>query len=270
MFHGNCPRCSSEIPQESVTTGQAMCSACGWTDPSFVISSQSKNEKKTITALVVAAIVIVLGYAHLVSWGSYAVKAPFMKIGEMAGMLSTPSLRELGQVCIDLNKWSCAKKAYLGIYTKNGDVSGLADLAYLQSRLNENEAAVATYTSYLKGGGKNGEAILRYAKLLEITSHDVDAMKMYEDSIVVRPDILPVQATAGIVRVMMKQGHFQEARERILAFHASAGNAKGFLNTELTQLDNYFKSKGKSVKAAPTKRAATPQQSAPANGDEAV
>jgi hypothetical protein len=70
---------------------------------------------------------------------------------------------------------------------------------------------------------------------------------------------------------MMKQGRYQEARQRILAFHASAGNAKGFLNTELTQLDNYFASKGKSVKAI--KRSAAPaasQSSASAANDEAV
>lgn len=254
----NCPRCNAEIGPENRQTGLAICGSCGWTDPSQTIHSAESNERKSIAIMVFMGLVMVLSFGHLVSWGSYAFQAPFMKLGEMTGMISKQGLHELADACVHLNKWACAKNAYLGIYKSKGDVEGIAELAYLQARLNETEAALSTYASYVKLGGKDGESLLRYGKLLEVANRTEDSIRMYEASIAARPELLPVQATTAIVRLLIKQGKYVEARERIVSFHGSAGNAKGFLNTELTQIENWFAAKGK--------RAGTPSIGKDVNG----
>ncbi len=60
--------------------------------------------------------------------------------------------------------------------------------------------------------------------------------------------MLPIAATGAIVRILMKQGQYTEARTRITEFHKSADNAKGYLNTELTQIEQAIKLYGRSGK----------------------
>lgn len=235
-FHGNCPQCGSNIPSERYGTGYAICE-CGWFDVSSRDLAQKQSEKKVIHVLIGASVVMVLMYAHLLSWGSYAVSIPFTKLAQLTGTLSKSGYEELAQACIELNKWDCAKDAYVGVYRKTGDPSGLSSLAHLQSRLNERDAALSSYAAYVKSGGNDGVALLRYAKLLEERGNSEQAIAIYEKSIAARPDILPVQATTAIVRHLIKKGQYEDAYARILAFHESAGNAKGYLNTERLQLE---------------------------------
>jgi hypothetical protein len=145
---------------------------------------------------------------------------------------------ELAEACIQLNKWDCAREAYIGMQQITKDGEGLLLLARLQVRLSEPQAAATTLATYFRLGGRDGDAALQYAALLEAQGDDASAMKYYEASIELRPKILPVQATTAIVRLLMKQGKYDQAQERILAFHESAENAKGYLNTELAQAES--------------------------------
>lgn len=235
-FHGNCPQCGSDIPRERYGTGYAICE-CGWYDVSSREQARKQAEKKVIHILIGASVAMVLMYAHLLSWGSYAVSIPFTKLAQVTGTLSKSGYEELAQACIELNKWDCAKDAYLGLYRKTGDSSGLASLAYLQTRLNERDAALSSYAAYVKVGGNDGISLLRYGKMLEEVGQMEQALVIYEKSITARPEILPVQATTAIVRHLIKKGQYEDAYARIIAFHESAGNAKGYLNTERLQLE---------------------------------
>lgn len=242
-FQGLCPQCGSEIPNERLITGSAICQ-CGWHDMSANAKATRRNENKTITFLVAVTIGLSLGYWHLLNWGSYAVSIPFVKLQQITGTLSKQGLEDLAQACIKLNKWSCAQDAYLAIYRNHRDVEGLAKLAHFQVRIEAKESAMSTYASYFQTGGKNGEAALEYAELLEKSGRDETALTYYEKSIELRSETLPVQATAGIVRILVKQGHPLDAHERLVAFHESAGNAKGYLNTELEQVESALAQQG--------------------------
>ncbi len=245
-FFGHCPRCGNQIPPERfVNNGFAVCE-CGWTDSTPVLRIVEKQEKKSIGIMIAMALLLIGGYAHLVSWGSYAVAIPFVKVQKMTGTLSNHGYIELAEVCTNLNKWSCAKDAYMDLYKSKRDMSGVSGLAKLHTRLGENENAMQMYAFYFQNGGKEGEAAIQYGKLLELAGRNEDAMKMYEFSIAARPGILPVEATTQIVRFMIKQGKYEEALDRITAFHESSGNAKGYLNTELQQLESYFSQQAKS------------------------
>ena len=235
-FYGNCPQCGTQIPQERYISGSPIC-ACGWCDQAPAQRRDLDIEKKTIYGMIAGALAMMAFYVHMVNWGSYAFKIPFVKVAQVTGMLSIEGHRELAQACITLNKWSCARNAYLDIYRSKRDVQGLADLAHLEVRLGESQAAVAAYAAYFQAGGKNGIAALEYGKVLETTGQVDQAVQYYETSIQDRPEKLPIQATAGIVRILMKKGDYEKAYQRIIAFHNSSENAKGFLNTELAQLE---------------------------------
>lgn len=235
-MHTFCPRCGTEFTSEHHSLGHVVC-ACGWIDETPVETASKSTEKKSIRAMAAFAIVFVAGFAHLGSWGSHAFSIPFTKIAQITGTLSADGYRQLAQTCIDLNKWSCAEGAYMDLATSRGDVEGLAQLGSLEARLNKPAQAVAAYQAYEKHGGSTATSLVAYGKVLEAMGNDAEAIRVYEKSIVAKPDALPIQATTGIVRLMMKQGRYAEAYSRILAFHDSAENAKGYMNTEAAQLE---------------------------------
>ncbi|MES2856146.1 MAG: tetratricopeptide repeat protein [Bdellovibrionota bacterium] len=231
----NCPRCQSDLGPESFKTGSAICK-CGWYDKGVDGSEQKRTEKNTVAVLAFATLVMALGYGHLINWGSYAVAIPFVKVQQMTGTLSSEGYIQLAEHCVTLNKWKCAENAYVDLYKSKGDLEALAKLGSLEARLEKYDAALQFYSIYAEKGGRDNRALLNYGTLLENAGRTEDAFKTFELAISTHPDVLPVQATTAIVRMLMKQGKTAEAKERIVAFHKSAGNAKGYLNTELTQL----------------------------------
>ncbi len=231
-----CPLCSNELNHERLV-GVTLCE-CGWYDKSAEAKKTIVTDKRASVFLAISSAVLFLLYVHAATWGNHMLSVPLLRAQQVTGMLSSAGYEELALACIDVNKWSCAENAYFQAHVKSRKPDALHTLAHLQMRLGKVDAARETYTQYFKVGGKSGEAMLAYAKLLEVANDDVQAIKMYEASIEARKEILPIQATGGIVRIMMKQGRYKDAYRRIVSFHDSAENAKGYLNTELGQLKN--------------------------------
>lgn len=234
-FHSFCPRCGNTLSNEHHSTGVAICE-CGFADESPSEAMIKKTEKTSIQIMLAFSTVVAVGFGYLQSWGQYATSMPFTKLAQMTTGLSPQGYRDLAKACIELNKWSCAEDAYIELTTQAGDVQGFAELGSLRNRLKQTEAALQAYEAYEKRGGKDAFSLVQYGKLLEAANRDEDAMKIYEKSIASSGEALPVQATTGIVRLLMKQGRYEEAYVRVITFHESAQNASGYLNTELSQL----------------------------------
>lgn len=234
-YHSFCPRCGTEFTQEHFASGSLIC-ACGWHDETVEKQADKKLENLTIKAMIGFAVVFTLGFAHVASWGNYAFSIPFTKAAEMTGMLSADGYRELAKTCITLNKWSCAEDAYTELAQERGDVEGYAQAGDLDAKLSKPAQAQQFYQAYEKAGGHNAMSLLAYGKLLEAANNDGEAQRVYEKSIAAKPDALPVQATSGIVRLLIKHGQYADAYERIIAFHNSAENAGGYLNVEAEQM----------------------------------
>lgn len=249
MLNGCCPQCGKDIPQSRYVTGFAICE-CGWHDTRSARLANRNTEMQTIRAMIIGSIVMAAVYAHLVSWGTYAVEIPFVKVAQMTGLLSVSGHQDLANTCIAFNKWSCAKNAYRSLYLKTRDVGAIAQLANLEDRLGEAEAARATYESYFAAGGKDATAAVAFARLLESAGKTDKAMKFFELGVANSGALLPVNATGGIVRLMIKQGKYEDAVARIEDFHASAGNAVGYLNIELEQLHERLAKQAKGRKPA--------------------
>jgi hypothetical protein len=247
MAHfGNCPRCNGELHKNVMSGniragGLAVCSKCGWFESQSQAKARVQTENQTITLMIAFSVALLLVAAHMVSWGGHAFTIPGLKVAQWTGMLSPAGYDELAQDCIDLNKYACARTAYIESFQINRSPEPLAKLARLQVRMQETQMAMSTFGTYFKNGGKDGEAALLYGQLLEQAGQDADAEKMLELSIAARSSMLPIAATGAIVRIMMKQGRYDEARTRIENFQASAGNAKGYLNTELAQIEQAIK-----------------------------
>jgi tetratricopeptide (TPR) repeat protein len=263
-FLGTCPQCSTEIPKDRYVSGFAICE-CGWSDTTGLRRANKAHDKKAVRSLVAGAVILVALFAHLSTWGSYSAAIPLVKIQQLTGTLSKAGYLELGENCIALGRFECAKSAYADLFSSNGDASGLALRANLEDRLGETAAATNDYAAYFSAGGKETKAFVAYGHLLETANRNAEASTAYENAIATTGEVLPVQATTGLVRLLMKEGKYELALERIKAFHESAGNAVGYLNTELTQLESYLgtqakasaKPKSKSKKpAADTKKVA--------------
>lgn len=247
MAHfGTCPRCNSQLHTNVMSGnikagGLAVCTECGWFESHAQADARVKTENQTIGLMITFTVSLLLVSAHMLSWGSHAFSIPTLKLGQWTGMLSSRGYDELAQACVDLGKYSCARTAMIENFQVHRTPEPLAKLARLQVRNQETQASMVTFSTYFRNGGKDGEAAILYGQLLEQAGHDAEALQMFELSIASRGTTLPIAATGGIVRIMMKQGRYEEARDRITAFHESAGNAKGYLNTELTQIEQAIK-----------------------------
>jgi tetratricopeptide (TPR) repeat protein len=241
----NCPRCKAELNDARNFNGTAICS-CGWIDPRAARVHQHQQEIKIIKLMVLVAFIMAGIYAHLLSWGAYATDIPLLKVSQMTGLLSNDGYREIAKACIDLNKYDCAKDAYSELYNEKHDVQALNDLAWLENQLGESTNAIATYKAYFTAGGKDLEAFTQYGFLLETSGQSEEAAKVYENGIANSGNSLPVKATTGLVHLLIKEGKYNEALERINTFHASAGNAEGYLNNEKTQLEEALSKQAKS------------------------
>lgn len=256
MAHfGNCPRCNSQL-HTNVASGNikagglAVCTKCGWFESHAQAEARTKAENQAISIMATFAVSVLLVSAHMLSWGAHAFSIPMLKAGQWTGMLSSRGYDELAQDCVDLGKYACARTAMIENFQIHRTPEPLAKLARLQIRMQDTQAALVTFASYFKHGGKDGEAALLYGQLLEQSGQDDEAIKMLDASIAARGEMLPIAATGAIVRILMKQGHYEEARQRITQFHASAENAKGYLNTELAQIQAAVKLYGRGTKQA--------------------
>lgn len=235
-YTGCCPRCGSNVKPLQMGSATMVCE-CGWLGSVQEKLAEKKNEQSVITMMVVAAIALAGFFGHFANWGSHAVRAPLLKGQALIGVLSTSGYQELAKICMEVHKYDCAQDAHLSLFKKKGDVEALLALARLQTRLNQRDIAAASYKSYFANGGKALGAAVEYATILEMKNDLAGALKYYDIAANEPTETLPVRATQGVVRLLLKKGHVTKAYSRITAFHGSAGNAKGYLNKELAEIN---------------------------------
>lgn len=222
-----------------------MCT-CGWKDRIVERESERQRDLQTAIKMGFSAVGVFVFALHFVKWGGDSFSIPFYRLGQVTGMLSSDGYLNLAQTCISAGQWECAENAYQQSFLKSKNPESLAELASLQLRQQKNDLAIETYSSYVKNGGREIRAHLEYAVLLESKHRVSEAMEIYMKAIEFTPaNKLPVQATAGLVRLEIKMERYTRALNRILEFHELAPNAKGYLNTELDQVRSILKNRRK-------------------------
>jgi tetratricopeptide (TPR) repeat protein len=207
-----------------------------WLDRQAEKATLRANDRKTIKGLLAFAAVMCATYVHMVNWGGDSISIVALRIRQATSTLSARGYGDLAQACVNANNWGCADNAYTQMFKVSKDPADLNKHASFLVALKRYDDAMNVFSTYFKEGGSDGGAMLEYARLLETKSKDDDALRFYVRSVKARPELLSVNAESGIVRILMKQGKYKQALRRIQAFHESAGNAKGYLNTELEQL----------------------------------
>lgn len=238
-----CTYCGSDLKQDFRNV--AFCS-CGWVDRKSEKAVIQETDKRTSKRIIMIGVGLAVFMGHLFNWGGFAFRIPFVRAQQVTGVLSAEGYDELAQICTQLNKWSCAENAYNQEFKKSKDATALLKLAKLQQKLDKKSDAAKSYERYFAAKGDDGVAMIDLGNLLVDQKRFAEALKLFERSIAKRPDTLPVRATSGIVKTMMKQGRYRDARARLVAFHKSAENAPSYLNVEMDAVDEYFK-KGRSV-----------------------
>lgn len=210
---------------------------CGWFGKDSEVQSQKRVEKHAVTIMLAACVALSALTAHLGTWGSNAFKIPVARFLETTGLISVDGYRELASMCQEAGKYDCTQKSYIRIFEKTKAPAELLPLASLQLALKETDKAAATYKRYFGNGGKDGTAMLSYAIILESKNSNKEALKYFNSSIKARPDVVPVRATAGIARILVKQKKFREAKDRIVSFQQSSALAAGYLTAELDRVE---------------------------------
>lgn len=235
-----CPRCSSLMALGQVCV-------CGHGAKDSLVSVLQKRDRSVLGAYIVFSILLALAYVHLQSWGPYALQVPMLKAEHIFGMLDSKGYSKLSAACIARGKEKCAKQAYIDMYVRTRDVEAIALLAQLEIKTHETDVALETFEAYYKKGGKNPKVALQYALALEGEHHYDASIHYLKLSIQQNPDKLAVSATGELLRILLAQQKYSQARNVLDDFWASAENAKGYFNNEAAQIQKVLGPKAHKV-----------------------
>lgn len=233
-------------PQNNPQPETVVMCTCGWKDRIIERETERERDLQTAIKMGFSAVGVFLVALHFVKWGGEAFSIPFYRLGQVTGTLSSDGYLGLSEACISAGQWDCAENAYMQSFLKSKNAETLKALASLQLRQQKNDLAIENYAAYVKNGGRDIQAYLEYAALLESKHRVNEALEVYKKAIeLTPPNKLPVQPTAGLVRLEIKMERYTRALNRILEFHELAPNAKGYLNTELEQVRSILKNRRK-------------------------
>lgn len=248
IIHQYCPRCQE--PMVSLSPGLQICS-CGWCGSEVHKRESRKVELKIIMTMVAITIFLCTSVHHVGTWGKNSASVVFYKLKTIVAP-APQDYRSFASICFTAHRWNCVEDAHAEEYRLSKNPEVIAMQASLKLRLQDRAAATRLYARYFEVGGHDVDAKIAYAKILEMNENPEVALKFYSEAASETPaDLLPLEATSGLVRVLIGLGRYQQAKIEILKFHDSASNAKGYLNQELNQVDRVLNERVGRTPASP-------------------
>lgn len=199
-----------------------------------------KDQKSVIGTMIAIGLVMILCFFHMMSWGKHATSIIPLKVKTSLNMGSASDFRKLAQACADTGRFDCAEQSYLYEYEISRDTEVVGELAAFQLKSENYEGAANTFVKYYQLDGKNPNYAFFYGQTLEKLGQKDRAARAYHLSIKQNPDMLSLNATSALVRLLMSEGKFTQAHKVVTQFHSGAENAKGYLNEEAKLLNNKF------------------------------
>ena len=231
------PNAGNNFSNDSYFGEDAICK-CGYISNTTQKKAEMRQQSKLIKIFIGTTIGLSIVLGQMMVWGPYLFTAPVLKLGETLGVLSSGGYEDLISICSERNRWTCAESAYqkicieMAVGTRKLWRAGRISKCKLKSLSKPRKstkpiiAMVATMLKFLMLTDKCFEE-------LEVPQ----AQQYYQRSIEQNPGKLSVGATSGLVRILMKNGNYEQAREVLEQFFASAENAKGYMNMEWAQLE---------------------------------
>lgn len=190
-----CQRCGSVANR----VGQTYICKCGWT------LSQDKIPKKAQAGIAVSlffvASFLAIALFHFFQWGSHGFS-----------ILFADSFKKT-EICMELRKYNCVEKAYMGSFNSTGKVMYLEKLAEMQFKREKYIQAESTYKQYFAKEGDSFKAAYYYAHSL-VKNNQVDAAIEYFDTILrSKPEVLMITVMESYLDVLITHNKKDKAKE---------------------------------------------------------
>lgn len=238
----SCPKCGTEL-----ATPFAKVCGCGWFDNREAIKTERNREKRAIAQIIMGAILLAVVVSQFATWGGSLFPVYAIKLKQTLFLGSEKDHLRIANYCRELRNWKCVEKSYRAMMSDHKSVTAIGDLARLKFQLGDYPSARKLFSEYFAANGNSPANMVIYGKILEASKASIEALEYYKMALKASEhtdsQILPVEATSGVVRTLIKTGRHREARATILEFHGSTENAKGYLNNELQQVEQVLKSR---------------------------
>lgn len=233
MFN-TCPRCHSEISSGRQLKTPVICDWCGYVATVTERLQEKKLESSLTTAVCVASIVLVLLFAHILSWGVYSFEIPALQVMKITGLVSVPTLERYAEICQSLGKYDCVEDTY----TQLGaiDSSYFQKLGIFQYERKEYKQAASTLQTYLSKGGKDIEAEYHYARTLSQLGEVDEAAKYFDYVLAARPDVIQTTVIQNYVQMLIDRGRLDQANQVIQSYRKRKIVADNFMEKELEEI----------------------------------
>ena len=228
MTHfGTCPRCQSVLEKDQVFSGISVCH-CGWTGSDTQEDFEKQKDTQVIKALVGFALAIALVLGFSVWTKSSHGFLPYTEFKISLNLATVKDAEKLANVCRTQKNIACVKDAYLYLASKdllkrNDWMKELARTLYF---MGDYPSSVQAYSSYFNATGvaaseKDEQSQYYYAKSLEKSGATKDAIMHYKEVLTYDKDSINLNATKGLVQLLISERRYKEARAIIRKFKRS-------------------------------------------------
>ena len=210
MQHFNCPVCGSSLKK----AGQTSFCACGWSK-SFNQKEQKQAQKSIAKNIMIAGFGLMASIVYIGSWGSSSFEIVPLKARQWTGQMNKASFARMKHICMRLKKYDCVENAQKSFFQASGDMKALEDLGEFQYRRKRFEQAKRTYHQYFTKKGTSVKSAYNYAKLLEKTGKNDDALSYYQYALKVRPKSVQITVMRSYIDLLVKTGKSHQARQEL-------------------------------------------------------
>ena len=232
MGQTNCPRCETQLKESSACF-------CGWVDPRNIRAKSDRSVDLRIMKILAGTCVgVLLMYAQILTWGTFFVEGPYLHLKQMSGVATDENLIRLSELCKLRGNVACVESTLADRTKVSGKPEAFADLGrFLYSQKQYNKALAAYEGYFSQSKSPDARTNFEMGRLLFTLEKDAQAISYLQASIDAKVDVLATHPTQVLVQAYIRLGQLDKAYEQVLTFHASAENAKGYMNKERKDLE---------------------------------
>jgi tetratricopeptide (TPR) repeat protein len=180
---------------------------------------------------VAAAVVIVLGFMQVVSWGGHAIEVLPLQAARLIGLDSLAANEHLARICLDLKKYECVERSYKRLAFA-GTPDGFLRLGKFQNSRLEYAAAAESFRQFFARGGRDLEASYGYARALGEIGRVDEASRYYDHVLAAKPDVLQITVVHNYVKALVDHGRLDQALKVISTIRRRGQSVSSFMDSE--------------------------------------
>ena len=232
-----CPRCQNRVSQERALEMIVVCNHCGFTSKEYETKLTGRAERTYVKGVILASIIMVLGFAHVVNWDKHWLTVIPLKSKQILGQASVKELYKLSVICKDRMKHSCVESTLKDLVAVDpNDLSALESLANIQRQLGKLDQASVSYGQYFERGGDLHVAAYHYAQVLQGLGRSDEALEYYDKALKLNPGEIQVTVTESYVELLMSLRKYREAKRVIDRIRRSSVAARHFMSREYEEI----------------------------------